>query len=76
MNLLLSHLEIGIAALEALFNIIDDGDGLYTAEEFVSGIRRVRRPAKAVDIIAICRSSRKLEGLLGLEVGEAPRATQ
>merc|ERR1719150_1134220 len=36
-----------------LFNLIDDGDGLITIDEFLRGVTRLKGQSRSLDVIAI-----------------------
>jgi hypothetical protein len=47
-----------------LFGMLDDGDGLITAEEFVEGALHLKGTARSRDVIAIMHSFNKLQARL------------
>mmetsp|Transcript_70417 Transcript_70417/g.153537 ORF Transcript_70417/g.153537 Transcript_70417/m.153537 type:complete len:487 (-) Transcript_70417:377-1837(-) len=48
--------------LEQLWDILDDGDGELTAEEFTGGMKRLRGEAKSKDMLRLYRELEMLEG--------------
>lgn len=47
----LTVLEIQREELEDIWNVLDDGDGVLTIEEFTSGLRRMKGPTKSKDVM-------------------------
>jgi len=56
----LSMLELEIYEVTALFNLLDDGDGQISFEEFLGGIMRMKGNARSIDAIAIMHEQFKL----------------
>mmetsp|Transcript_30616 Transcript_30616/g.68802 ORF Transcript_30616/g.68802 Transcript_30616/m.68802 type:complete len:597 (-) Transcript_30616:125-1915(-) len=70
LNALLSHptvkayletLDLAVPEGTALFNILDNGDGEVTLEEFIDGILRCKGPARAIDQVALHADLRQLD---------------
>lgn len=57
----LRSIDIHMKDLDALWEALDDGDGLLDVEEFVGGMRRLKGEAKAKDILRLFREVRRLE---------------
>mmetsp|Transcript_42148 Transcript_42148/g.98320 ORF Transcript_42148/g.98320 Transcript_42148/m.98320 type:complete len:544 (-) Transcript_42148:110-1741(-) len=57
----LSLLEVNIKDCEPLFEILDDGDGVITIEEFCQGILHMKGPASALDIVMLQRENRRIQ---------------
>lgn len=53
-------LDIHVHDVRNLFDILDDGDGKITVQEFCSGVMNVRGSARALDIMVLQRSSAKV----------------
>lgn len=49
----LSILEIEIYEVEPLFDLLDDGDGAVTIQEFCQGVMRLKGQARALDVVSI-----------------------
>lgn len=59
-SLWLQELGLQISDIDELFDLIDNGDGDITAEEFVKGIMRVRGEARAQDLIPILKNCQRI----------------
>merc|ERR1719387_3374640 len=59
-------LELQIYEVSALFNILDDGDGQVSFEEFLGGAMRLKGNARAIDSICIMHEQNKIK--LSMEV--------
>eukprot|EP00434_Breviolum_minutum_P021164 symbB.v1.2.018673.t1/scaffold1455.1/size117749/9 len=57
-------LDVDVTEGAALVNMLDDGDGEVTLDEFVDGILRCRGPARALDQVAMRADLQKLDGKL------------
>merc|ERR1712194_211154 len=55
--------DIKVSELEETWSILDDGDGVLTIKEFTNGLRRMKGPAKAKDIIDVCKQLKKTHEL-------------
>ena len=53
-------LDVDVHEGAALFQILDDGDGECTLEEFIGGILRCKGPARAIDQVAMMADLRLL----------------
>jgi voltage-gated sodium channel len=60
MKVWLEHLGLDVAEVSGLFRLMDDGDGLVTFEEFLSGCLRLRGGAKSVDLATLLYENRKV----------------
>jgi len=58
----LRALDVMPKDIEELWDCLDDGDGELTAEEFATGLQRLRGEAKAKDVMRLYRELRILEG--------------
>lgn len=59
---ILDDLDISCANREGLFDVLDaDGDGCLSAEEFVTGLLRLRGPAEKSDVVAAVLGVRSLQ---------------
>jgi len=61
MKLWMSALDIDTHDLQALFFLLDDGDGNISIDEFLKGISRVKGPAKAIDMAGLLASVSKMQ---------------
>ena len=59
-----STLEIDVQESAALFNLLDNGDGMVTLEEFINGIMRCKGPARAIDTFALHSDVKQLDAKL------------
>eukprot|EP00913_Durusdinium_trenchii_P007652 g7189.t1 len=57
-------LDVDVTEGAALFNMIDNGDGQVTLDEFVDGILRCRGPARALDQVAMRADLKNLDSKL------------
>ena len=48
-------LDLEVHEVVSLFNLLDDGDGLITHDEFLNGVMRLKGHARSLDIIAISK---------------------
>eukprot|EP00927_Polykrikos_kofoidii_P020256 TRINITY_DN19558_c0_g1_i1.p1 TRINITY_DN19558_c0_g1~~TRINITY_DN19558_c0_g1_i1.p1 ORF type:complete len:620 (-),score=101.48 TRINITY_DN19558_c0_g1_i1:183-2042(-) len=53
-------LEIDVAEASRLFSVIDDGDGMISAEEFLQSIKLCRSTAKSIDCQMVLKEVRRL----------------
>jgi len=65
----LRTLDIMVKDLRDIWDILDDGDGELSAEDFVNGIRRLRGEGKAKDVLRLYREVRVLETSVN-EIGD------
>jgi len=61
MKCLMSSLEIDVADLETLFNLLDGGEGMISAQEFISGLQSMKGNAKALDVITMQSIVKRIE---------------
>merc|ERR1712176_768032 len=54
-------MEIEVADLELLFDLMDDGDGKVTFDELVGGLSRLRGNARSIDLVTLIYRSMRLE---------------
>lgn len=57
----LQLLEVNLDELDELWNILDDGDGTLSAQEFAFGLRKMKGLAKSKDILSALKQIRNLE---------------
>jgi len=48
-------LDLEVHEVVSLFNLLDDGDGFVTHDEFLNGVMRLKGHARALDIVAISK---------------------
>ena len=56
-------LELEIHEMDQLFNLLDDGDGQVSFNEFLAGLLRIKGQARETDVLAVLHDSRKILGL-------------
>jgi len=54
-------MEVDVAEASQLFNVLDDGDGMISLDEFISAMKLIRGDAKGTDMFMLIREVRKLE---------------
>jgi len=65
---LFSAMELESHEVESLFEMLDDGDGSVSFDEFLQGVVRLKGTARSQDVLAILHESRKvLKNLHGLD---------
>mmetsp|Transcript_29060 Transcript_29060/g.73815 ORF Transcript_29060/g.73815 Transcript_29060/m.73815 type:complete len:606 (+) Transcript_29060:99-1916(+) len=57
---LLHNMELEPHEIKALFNLLDDGDGNVSFEEFLKGMVRLKGQARSLDVLAILHDSSKI----------------
>jgi len=57
----MSAMELDIADLKGLWNLLDDGKGHIIAEDFIQGAARVKGPAKGFDMAQVLLNSKRIE---------------
>jgi len=57
----MSALDIELHDLQELWEMLDDGDGQITQQEFISGATRMKGPAKGIDMVSLLQKTTKLE---------------
>lgn len=60
----LQALELEVHETYALFNLIDDGDGEISCDEFLQGVVRLKGQARCVDVVAILRDVSRIHSRL------------
>lgn len=71
MTVMMSTLEVEVDDLEALFKLLDDGDGRMNAEEFVLGLQRLKGTAKSLDVLMLLNIVRRLEAKTDMLMGSS-----
>lgn len=61
----LSVLEIDAKEAASIFELISDGDGLLTLDEFLSGVFRLKDTTRPIDIVVLQNESRKMSKMVG-----------
>lgn len=56
----LSVLELEVREAQSIFQLLDDGDGSLTLDEFLSGVFRLKGNAKQVDVVTILYENHKI----------------
>lgn len=57
-------LEVDVGDIDDLFNLLDDGDGPISRDEFVDGVRAMRGMAKKTDLLEIKGRMKKIDSNL------------
>eukprot|EP00746_Dinoflagellata_sp_MGD_P139000 gnl/MRDRNA2_/MRDRNA2_72537_c0_seq1.p1 gnl/MRDRNA2_/MRDRNA2_72537_c0~~gnl/MRDRNA2_/MRDRNA2_72537_c0_seq1.p1 ORF type:complete len:529 (-),score=71.05 gnl/MRDRNA2_/MRDRNA2_72537_c0_seq1:65-1588(-) len=66
----LGVLELEINEVTGLFNLLDDGDGQVSFDEFISGVMRLKGSAKNIDLITLLYENKKVtEKIRAMEDG-------
>lgn len=58
-------MDLDVHESHVLFDLLDNGDGQVTLEEFVDGIMRCKGPARAIDQVALHAEMKKMDIKLG-----------
>merc|ERR1711959_464594 len=56
----LAVLELEVNEITGLFELLDNGDGSISFEEFIAGVMRMRGSAKAVDLVTLIYENKKV----------------
>lgn len=62
---LFQTLDLDVHESEALFHLLDDGDGEVTLAEFIDGVMRCKGPARAIDQVAMHAELKQLSRRFG-----------
>eukprot|EP00930_Biecheleria_cincta_P026706 TRINITY_DN1877_c0_g1_i1.p1 TRINITY_DN1877_c0_g1~~TRINITY_DN1877_c0_g1_i1.p1 ORF type:complete len:580 (-),score=99.92 TRINITY_DN1877_c0_g1_i1:476-2215(-) len=57
----LSTLDIEVHEVDILFDLLDDGDGLISIQEFCQGLPRLKGEARALDVVTIIHDNRVIQ---------------
>jgi len=71
----MSAMDLDIADLKGLWNLLDDGKGHIIAEDFIQGAARVKGPARGFDMAQVLLNSKRIEqkvDALSEEVSSSP----
>merc|ERR1712113_44653 len=60
----LQELDLEIHEVSSFFQLIDNGDGLVTFDEFISGVLRFRGHARAVDTATLLHENKRIRNIL------------
>merc|ERR1712032_544876 len=66
----LQMLEIDAYDVSRLFQLLDDGDGAITIDEWMDGVARLKGGAKSIDLITVLHENKRLSQNV-LALGEA-----
>lgn len=66
----LASMELDASDADKLFRLLDDGDGLLSADELVQGVARLKGHARSIDLFALTYEQKILQRTLneGLEI--------
>lgn len=56
----LSIMDLEVNEVEPLFQLLDDGQGLVTIDEFVTGLTRLKGQARALDVVVISHDVQRI----------------
>lgn len=61
----LQALDFDANVCEGMFGLLDDGDGKISFDEFINGVKRLKGPAKSVDVVIMAQQQSKMFESLG-----------
>jgi len=67
-KLFMSAFEIDVNDAEALAKVLDDGEGMISMEDFISGLMSLRGSAKAIDMVAMLNITRRMEAKMDAHI--------
>merc|ERR1712151_48339 len=67
----LAEMGLDVREAEGLFSLLDDGDGLISFDEFISGVLRLRGGAKTLDLATLLLENKKIHMKLDY-LGKSP----
>jgi hypothetical protein len=56
----LQALDFDANVCEGMFGLLDDGDGKISFQEFIAGVKRLKGPAKSVDVVIMAQQQTKM----------------
>jgi len=56
----LAALDFDANVCEGMFGLLDDGDGNISFKEFIDGVKRLKGPAKSVDVVLMAQQQTKM----------------
>jgi len=71
----MSAMDLDIADIKGLWNLLDDGKGHIVVDDFIQGAARVKGPAKGFDMAQVLLNSKRIEekiNLISTEVSASP----
>ncbi|CAE8623654.1 unnamed protein product [Polarella glacialis] len=57
----MGHSDIEVQDMEALWNILDNGDGELSVDEFLMGVARIKGPSKSLDTVHVLHLCQRME---------------
>jgi len=72
MRTLLSALDVDAGDTSNIFQLMDDGDGMLTAQEFVTGVISLKGSAKAFDLVTALANLRRIERKVDIVLNGIP----
>merc|ERR1712187_16963 len=54
-------MEVDVGKASQLFNMLDDGDGMISLDEFINAMKLIKGDAKGTDMVMLMREIKKLE---------------
>lgn len=84
MKMWMKDLGLEVSEVSGLFRLMDDGDGMVTFEEFLSGLLRLRGGAKSIDLATLLYENRRVisrvealrRDVISLRDGQTRRSTR
>jgi len=64
----LASQDLDVRDAEALFGMLDDGDGIITSEELIRGVARLKGPAGSMDLLKLMEDVRAVIGKVHTEL--------
>jgi len=61
MQCLVSSMDVDLSDLQILYQLLDDGKGLISLKEFVTGLQGIKGDAKALDVVKICNALKRMD---------------
>eukprot|EP00442_Polarella_glacialis_P059124 CAMPEP_0115162510 /NCGR_PEP_ID=MMETSP0227-20121206/71997_1 /TAXON_ID=89957 /ORGANISM="Polarella glacialis, Strain CCMP 1383" /LENGTH=205 /DNA_ID=CAMNT_0002574719 /DNA_START=376 /DNA_END=990 /DNA_ORIENTATION=+ len=61
MREVMGHSDIEVQDMEALWNILDNGDGELSVDEFLMGVARIKGPSKSLDTVHVLHLCQRME---------------
>jgi len=65
----LANLELAVDDLDNMFQLLDNGDGFISCDEFLQGIFRMKGGAKSMDVVTLIYETQKITRIIR-EIGE------
>jgi len=73
---MLEVFELEVEDFQDLFRLLDDGDGVISIDEFVSGVEHIKGTAREIDVMELKQMIRSIQMKLGVTAEEAISRSQ